>query len=829
MAKRALVIGSQTAGLKGVDGDAKRMAEALRRRGFEVDLRVAGDATRDGILGGYERLERDARKDDVLIVYYAGHGALLDAGKSARGLPFIQAIIPTDFFPIKDKDFRGISSFELSAKLRTLTAKTRNLTVVFDCCHSAKITRTLAVPRALPNPERVGVEAYLERLAKQGIRIDESPQGDPNAVRLMAAGTLQSAYEYRNANREIAGVFTEALVMALDESVEAAVTWRMVLDRARDRVLARFPAQRPEGEGPVGRALFELAEPEADGSLSVLDGGKRLAGGALHRVHVGDEYAIVAPGPVSIDDALADATVVDVGSTTSILRVAFRAPHAIVPDGARGVPVRSAATRRAVGSSVSEATRPTLLAAIEQSKLLRVGIESEEPLLATVEENDAGLVIRHEDQVGILPASKSKDGIASVVTNLERLAVAQSLRELEGDGGDGWKVDDVHVEWGTVVDGVARPEDEGAYLNVGDHVYVKVTNRSKKTLYVSVFDVGIAQRIALMNYDDPSGVLLAPGASTLLGAGPGGQLIGFPLGWAAGVPDGDLRDEEFVAIFTDEPQDLRMLEGAGYQVPRNARSTRSELEKQIEQMSRGATRDTMLGKPKRQVGYAVKHVRFALSSKPRAGARDRLEFLLDECPHESLRLASARGWNDKRIAIRLNEIVVHATHGWFKKRVRVDTIVITQNERDIYRCETARFPGIKDGDRLPMDNLLIFHGKASQFVDMCVWVSQDEEDSPLLAELIAKELNSPEYTTAANALLGLALAGPQAAAGVAAIAGVATIAAIAQRVIKAVTERSIGLYRTSLLASDNFGIGRHPDSGLLPAQDFSFSYEVVPQ
>ena len=38
--------------------------------------------------------------------------------------------------------------------------------------------------------------------------------------------------------------------------------------------------------------------------------------------------------------------------------------------------------------------------------------------------------------------------------------------------------------------------------------------------------------------------------------------------------------------------------------------------------------------------------------------------------------------------------------------------------------------------------------------------------------------------------------------------------------------QSIGLYRTSFLAGEDFGIGRHPAAGLQRAQDFSFALKV---
>ena len=56
MARHALVLGSQIEGLRGVDNDTRRMAAMLDARGFAVDLRVGADATRAGMLAGYDQL-----------------------------------------------------------------------------------------------------------------------------------------------------------------------------------------------------------------------------------------------------------------------------------------------------------------------------------------------------------------------------------------------------------------------------------------------------------------------------------------------------------------------------------------------------------------------------------------------------------------------------------------------------------------------------------------------------------------------------------------------------------------------------------------------------
>jgi len=143
-----------------------------------------------------------------------------------------------------------------------------------------------------------------------------------------------------------------------------------------------------------------------------------------------------------------------------------------------------------------------------------------------------------------------------------------------------------------------------------------------------------------------------------------------------------------------------------------------------------------------------------------------------------------------------------------------------------YRAGTARFERIKDGDRLPLDNLLVYHGPATGFVDLAVWVSRDDTQGLALADLLKEQLNATEFKDAALVLAALAVAAPTAGAIVAGLGAATTVANIAYKVLSAAVGKSIGLYRTSLLANERFGVGRHPASGIMRAQDFSFWYQV---
>jgi hypothetical protein len=215
-------------------------------------------------------------------------------------------------------------------------------------------------------------------------------------------------------------------------------------------------------------------------------------------------------------------------------------------------------------------------------------------------------------------------------------------------------------------------------------------------------------------------------------------------------------------------------------------------------------------------------------------------FLIDERPDPSLRLATPRGATSATSAtceIRIRELVVHRNRALRNADIRLDTLIVTgpsagadttaASTVPVFQARTETFPRVRDGERLSLDRMLIYHGEVHDYVDIAIWVSRDRAGALQLTDLLAQSLNAAGTKEALGVVAGLAVAAPQAAAAVAAAAATAKLVDVAYRILSAAVGDSIGLYRTTLLPMENFGIGRHPSDGLLRAQDFSFGYEVV--
>ena len=149
--RRALLIGSEVGGLTGVHRDVAVMDEVLRGHGFTTVVATRGDARADGIVAQLRALAADTSDGDAAVVYYSGHGGRVENPAAGAGLPrWLQFIVPTDHADRSGERVRVVLAEELSLLQGELTARTPNVTSIYDCCHSARMSRDAAlVPRAL--------------------------------------------------------------------------------------------------------------------------------------------------------------------------------------------------------------------------------------------------------------------------------------------------------------------------------------------------------------------------------------------------------------------------------------------------------------------------------------------------------------------------------------------------------------------------------------------------------------------------------------------------------------------------------------------------------
>ena len=152
-----------------------------------------------------------------------------------------------------------------------------------------------------------------------------------------------------------------------------------------------------------------------------------------------------------------------------------------------------------------------------------------------------------------------------------------------------------------------------------------------------------------------------------------------------------------------------------------------------------------------------------------------------------------------------------------------------------YQAATQRFDRVKDGDRLPFDDMLVYEGPVGRFLDLAVWVAKADHRDRDLTDLLADEVTSEDVQKGLVTLAGLAVAAP--AGG--------RRRGIRRRGRGRSSERAAGSStrcraRASACTAprcsphERFGAGededaagRHPGEGVLRAEDMSFASRVI--
>ncbi|MER7544777.1 caspase family protein [Spirillospora sp. NPDC127506] len=549
--RRALLIGAEAFGLSGVARDLELMESLLESKGFAIDQCSGPDATYDGIISALEELAAAVRADDAVVIYYSGHGGRAlrpdwQARRSRGQSTHVRYLVPIDLDDSTDEDFRGVLASELSMRQRQLTARTRNVTTILDCCYAGAMSREPSFqPRYLP--KAVPLRALMAREAALGGA--EPAFSNPDAVRLVATEIDRVAWEGTGSDGMRCGLFTGALVSVLDELGDRTVSWRQVMFRVRQRLAYRAAEQRPAVEGPAARHLFSLTEGPARASFAVTwqDGRFVVEAGRLLGLHGGDKLVLTAPGT---DEAPHDAVVSSFTGQDAVLTIHGTAPPeplvATLTQSADRYPIHVAGA----GPYALDVDRYVLASPWLMS------VDSPTAAFATVRVTDQ---VQVETAGGLCVFSGGPESLPQLHAVVEQLVHGDRLRKLADDLEAREPLLEVHVQW--LKEGAVETIPQGAALNCGDRLTVRVANLSRTRLYVWLFDVGVTGRVTLLTDDQPDGRPLAAAGS------PGdvhtvGGPEGMELAWPTSVPPQGPRLESLIAIAADRSLDLSFLETA---------------------------------------------------------------------------------------------------------------------------------------------------------------------------------------------------------------------------------------------------------------------------
>ncbi|MDZ7632096.1 MAG: caspase family protein [Gemmatimonadaceae bacterium] len=295
--------------LRGPHTDVARVKRSLERFGFADSLTtvlVDSQASRTALRDAFAALARQVRgPDDVLVIYYSGHGTQVpdDSGDEDDGAD--EALAPWDVQNVRDAR-QVVSDDSIGVWLDAIP--TRNITLIVDACFSGTITRATGdgLPRggpALVGARRKMREAPVSEAVMSdviGAAAGEFREVPYTVITAASAGELAVELEFPELGNRTAGVFTYQLTRVLDQARGATIRYDAFMGLVRDEV-RRWSRQTPQLEGTAAARAARLFSVGRD-SLPPLsapvvrqrDGSWTVGMGAVHGVRRGTTFDVVA-------------------------------------------------------------------------------------------------------------------------------------------------------------------------------------------------------------------------------------------------------------------------------------------------------------------------------------------------------------------------------------------------------------------------------------------------------------------------------------------------------------------------------------------------------
>ena len=271
MAKRALLIGINKytiagAALRGCVNDVKDLSAVLVEccgfRKSDITVLTDSEATKRAMQSGIAALVRGAKKGDVALLHYSGHGSNVPDDNEDEADGRDEILCPTDLDwndPLRD-DWLRTTFDDLRAGV--------SFTAIMDCCHSGTNTRAILPPdapvkeRYLPSPWGLAAVESGRSLPKRvSSELRKSARGSRKAKDIVNAQLPEVLITgcrdtQTSADAFINGRYNGALTFALVEAIRKSngrLTYRQLHDRASAALKAKKFDQVPQLEGRSAR------------------------------------------------------------------------------------------------------------------------------------------------------------------------------------------------------------------------------------------------------------------------------------------------------------------------------------------------------------------------------------------------------------------------------------------------------------------------------------------------------------------------------------------------------------------------------------------------
>ena len=503
---RALLIGideykaPDVPDLRGCENDVELMRATLLDKfnvlPENVKMLKNEQATRQGIILAIQRhLIEKTQTGDIVILHYSGHGSqMVDSSKDEID-GYDESLVAHDS---RTEGVFDISDDEISGLLNQLTEKTKNVTFIFDSCHSGSAARGGNTVRMIKADTRPlpPAESFAANTRGTGEGETDFRQNGSDYVLISGCRATELSNEAMFAGRRH-GVMTWFLVQAL-RAANNHSTYKSVMDEVRAEATARYASQHPQLEGPgINLAVFGTDRITTRPSVLVesVDGRRvKIGGGKIYGLSVDSVLDVYPLGTT-------DFTSMQPIGTIKITKVYDYTADAVIESGSVVPQTRALLEKMSfgdisipvyLGEDNTKTIEPVRRILADFTAILLVDSPKDARFIIGIEGSE--IYIRNGDlEAAANPVSLSApDYVEKVVDQIKSLAHWAGVMELKNSRGG--------IRLGFDVQRTDDPVNTPIPKEVasGTKLTYRVHNLDRIPLYIYVLDVSSDGSIALL-------------------------------------------------------------------------------------------------------------------------------------------------------------------------------------------------------------------------------------------------------------------------------------------------------------------------------------------